>query len=323
MRNIILFGIVVTSLYGRSLSAESLNDWLLAQVQKDEQRLIDAHSQTDGRSLELLRDSRTYIPFFLEAPGNHASDLAEYKQLFDAWGNGSAQGFLPGGYIFRLRFSDAPPLYAASAGSWDGKVWHSLDLNKDLIIESARVWSGSRNDFLYATTVAGVLPKMIVYDQHGEVKREEVFNVNDADFEQRLAAAELTYAGKGTPILEMLSLAEYLENPDASWREADLSGQFNFRNQQQRKAERERLESRPYLTRRGAIKVLKWKSSPQEPQQPSTSSGQMSVPQAPESIKSSKATQTTVEVSSPPPGWLVVVVVAVLGLLWVWLKKRK
>lgn len=325
MKNFILFSIVVMALCGRSLYAEPLNDWILVQVQKDEQLLADALSQTDGHSLELLRDSRTYIPFFLEAPGNHASDLTEYKPLFDAWGNDNGQSFLPGGYIYRLRFADAPPLYATSAGNWDGTTWRSLSLGKDIVVEPIRVWNGSGNDYLFATMLAGVRPKIVVYDQHGEVKREEAFDVNDADFEQRVAAAEQTYAGKGSPILEMLSLAEYLENPDDSWREVDLSEQFNLRNQQQRGAERERLKPGLHLTRNAAIEALQSKSSPQEPQRPHASSEPMPAPKAPEPIKSPQATQTPVEESPSSTRWPVVavVIVAVLGLLWVLFKKRK
>lgn len=325
MKGFILFSIVVMALCGRSLYAEPLNDWILAQVQKDEQLLADALSQTDGHSLELLRDSRTYIPFFLEAPENHASALREYKPLFDAWGNDNGQSFLPGGYIYRLRFADAPPLYAASAGNWDGTTWHSLDLGKDFAVEPSRVWNGSGDDYLFATMLAGVPPKIVVHDQQGEVKREEVFDVNDADLEQRVAAAEQTYAGKGSPILEMLSLAEYLEDPDASWREVDLSGQFNLRNQQQRDAERERLKPGFPLTRNAAIEALQSKSSPQEPQRPHASSEPMPATKAPDPIKSPKAEPSPVEESPASTRWPLVaaVVVAVLGLLWFLLKKRK
>lgn len=66
-------------------------------------------------------------------------------------------------------------------------------------------------------------------------------------------------------------------------------------------------------------------SSPQEPQQPRTSSEPMPAPKAPAPIKSPQATQTPVEESPSSTRWPVVavVIVAVLGLLWVWLKKRK
>ncbi|MCS7064031.1 MAG: hypothetical protein NZM04_08340 [Methylacidiphilales bacterium] len=326
MKNLVLYCIAVMALCGRSLYAEPLDDWLLAQVQKDEQFLSDAISQANGESLELLRDSRTYIPFFLEAPGNHASDLTEYKPLFDAWRNGNGQSFLPGGYIYRIRFADAPPLYATSAGNWDGTTWHSLALGKDFAVNPSRVWNGSGNDYLFATMLAGVPPKIVVYDQQGEVKKEEAFDANAADLDQRVAAAEQMYAEKGSPILEMLSLAEYLENPDDSWREVDLSGQFNLRNQQQRSTERERLKPFLHLTRKAAIEALRLKSSRQEPQRPHASSEPMPVPQAPEPIKSPQATQTPVEKSPSSAQWplvAAVVIVAVLGFLWLWLKKRK
>lgn len=326
MKNFILFCIVVMALCGRSLYAEPLNDWILAQVQKDEQLLADALSQTDGHSLELLRDSRTYIPFFLEAPKSHASALREYKPLFDAWGNDNGQSFLPGGYIYRLRFADAPQLYAASAGHWDGTTWHSLDMGKDFAVEPSRVWNGSGDDYLFATMLAGVPPKIVVYDQQGEVKREEAFDVNAADLEQRVAAAEQAYAEKGSPILEMLSLAEYLENPDASWREVDLSGQFNLRNQQQRDAERERLKPGFHLTRNAAIEALQSKSSPQAAQRTHATSEPLPQPPAPEKPTERKpAPSTPVGESPSATRWLVLaaVIVAALGLLWVLLKMRK
>lgn len=81
------------------------------------------------------------------------------------------------------------------------EIWHRLDLNKDLIVESASVWNGSGEDYLFATMLAGVPPKIVVYDQQGEVKREEAFDVNAVDLEQRVAAAEQAYAEKGSPIL--------------------------------------------------------------------------------------------------------------------------
>ena len=326
MKNFILFSIVAMGMCGWSRSAEPLNDWLLDQVAKDEQLLSNALSQTDGHSLELLKYARTYVPFFLEPPGNFNFDSQSQKAEFDAWlAKGNRKGFLPGGYIYQLRFADAPPLYATSAGDWDGTTWHSLSLGKDFVVEPARVWNGSENDYLYATMLSGVPPKIIVYDQRGEIMREEAFDVNASDFEQRVAAAEQTYAGKGSPILEMLSLAEYLENPDASWREADLSGQFNLRNQQQRDAERERLKSAPHLTRNAAIEALQSQSPPQETQRPHASSEPMPAPKAPDPIKSRKAEPTPVEESPPPPRWplVAVVIVSVLGLLWVLLKKRK
>jgi len=325
MRNFIFFGILLMTLCDGSLSAEPLNDWLLEQMQKDEQLLADALSQTDGHSLELLRDSRTYIPFFLETPRSHASDLTEYKLLFDTWRNDNGQSFLPGGYIYRLRFADAPPLYATSAGDWDGTIWHSLTLSKDFVVDPARVWNGSGTDYLFATMLAGTRPKIVVYDQHGEVKREEAFDVNAVDLEEQVAAAEQTYAGKGCPILEMLSLDEYLENPDEPWREADLSGQFNLANQQQRDTELERLKLRPHLTRNAAIEALQSKSLSQEAQRSHASSEPMPVPQSPEPTKPPKATPTPVEESSSSTRWpvLAVVIVAAVGLLWLLLKKRK
>ncbi|OYW70443.1 MAG: hypothetical protein B7Z37_30715 [Verrucomicrobia bacterium 12-59-8] len=44
-----------------SASAETLNQWLTEQVQRDEQLLVDALAQTGGHSLELLKDCRSFV----------------------------------------------------------------------------------------------------------------------------------------------------------------------------------------------------------------------------------------------------------------------
>jgi hypothetical protein len=168
-------------------------------------------------------------------------------------------------------------------------------------------------------------PKIIVYDKHGEVKREEVFDVNVADLEERVAAGEQAFSEKGSPLLEMISLAEYLKTPDGSWREVDLSGPFNLRNQQQRDAERERLKSGVNLTRNEAIKALQSKLSPQAAQRGHALPESLPGPPASEKLgERNPARATAAGVSPSATLWpAVAAVVAVLGLLWVALKKRK
>lgn len=123
MKIILLFCIIVGALRSETISAEVLDGWLLAQVQKDEQLLSDAISQTNGASLELLKYARTYVPFFLEPPTNSNFESVEQKTEFNSWiAKSKGEGFLPGGYIYRLRFADAPPLYATSAGGGAGNL---------------------------------------------------------------------------------------------------------------------------------------------------------------------------------------------------------
>ena len=81
MKSFFLINIVAMGMCGWSRSAEPLSGWLLEQVQKDEQLL------------KLLKDSRIYMPFFLEAPRGHASALARYNLLFDAWRSDKDQTF--------------------------------------------------------------------------------------------------------------------------------------------------------------------------------------------------------------------------------------
>ena len=328
MRSLIIFISILTGFCRCVCSSEQLSAWLLGEVKRDEQLLADALSKADGHSLELLKESPSYVPFFLEAPGSHIFASNVYKPFFDTWKNDNGQIFLSGGYIYRLRFSDAPPLYATSAGYWGGSDWYSLDLGKDFVVEPSSVCNGSGDDYLFATTVAGVPPKIIVYDKHGEVKREEVFDVNVADLEERVAAGEQAFSEKGSPLLEMISLAEYLKTPDGSWREVDLSGPFNLRNQQQRDAERERLKSGVNLTRNEAVNALQSKLSPQAAQRGHALSESRPGPPAtekPGERNPARSTQAGVSPSATlwPAVAAAVAVVSVLGLLWVALKKLK
>lgn len=265
MKRCLFLAITLLVLQAGNVTAETLNKWLSGQVRAEEHLLADALSYTGGHSLDLLKDSRTYVPFFLEPPRNSAFVSAEQKASFDAWIKDTPSSFLPGGYIFRLRFNSAPPLYATSAGEWSGNTWHSLVLAKDFTIESDRVWDGSGGDFLYATLLAGVPPRLIVYDQRGEIKREDVFDVSAPDLEQRVEATAKTYSRNRRPVLELLSLAEYLENPDTPWRAAETSGQFNLRNQEQRDEERKMLKFVKPLSRNAALEALQQRAPQQMP----------------------------------------------------------
>jgi hypothetical protein len=312
-------GAVAAILCKDAILASPLDDWLLKQVERDEKLLSNALLKADGHSLEALRSSENYLPFFLEAPRNNYFDSPAQEMEFDTWlaeeGRG---GFLPGGYIFRLRFSHLSTLYATSAGDWDGTTWFSPSLGKNLIVDPARVWNGSGNPDIFATMLAGAPPKVIVYDQKGNLLREESFDVNAVDLEQRVAVAVQAFAENGSPNLEMVSLADYLDDADATWKAADLSGRFNLRNQQQRDTERERLKIGPQLTRNEAVEALKSKSPRRESRRPHESSESTPLPQASGSETPPQVSLTPSEGSRAPIGWLVLAVVigAALGLRW-------
>lgn len=251
-----LCALLLTALLAASACAETLDEWLAEQVRKDEQLLADSVSQVGGHSLDLLEGSRLYVPFFLEAPKSIEFTSANQKTSFDAWMENIRAEFLPGGYIYRLSFNAAPPLYATSAGEWSGTVWRSLDLGKDITLDAEHAWSGTNANNLYATFLPGVRPRLLVYDQRGEIKQQEIFDSSSKDFEQRLDAALKPYSRNDKPVLEMISLAEYLNNRDASWRPVETSGQFNLRNQQQRPDEQAQLRQSGQLTRTATLGLL-------------------------------------------------------------------
>ena len=308
-----------------SSAAETLNQWLAAQVQRDEQLLVDALAQTGGHSLEMLKNTKTYVPFFLEAPKGVAFASAEQRDEFENWMKDSGQGFLPGGYVYRLKFKAASPLYAMSAGEWDGNVWHSIDLGNDVTVEPENLWGSSNGDYLYATLLAGVRPRLIIYDQNGEVARQESFNVSAVDFEKQLEAAIAPYSSGGKPVLEMISLAKYLQQPSPSWRALDTLGQFNLRNQHKRADEQEALKQIEYLTRSAAVSALTTGtvSTPQTTPTPSPPPMvQPTMPKTPEAnVKTS--TPSNKPTSSTPWSIIVVLVVVVIGVLRLLLEKRR
>lgn len=315
--------LLLTALLAVSASAETLDEWLADQVRKDERLLADSISQVGGHSLALLKDARTYVPFFLEVPQNTKLASASQKNDFDAWTENSRSGFLPGGYIYRLSFNAAPPLYATSAGNWSGTVWHSLDLGKDLLIEERSVWGGADGDFLYATLLAGAKPRLLVYDEQGEIQRQEVFDASAGDFDQRLEAAVNPYSESNKPILEMISLSEYLNNRDAPWRPVDTSGQFNLRNQHQRPDEKDRLRQSGQLNRAATIDLLQ--AIQKVPPTPAPAMTPALITPAPAAMSSESPLSTVSESkssSSFPTVPVAILVVVIVGIA-LYLLRRK
>lgn len=307
-----------------SAAAETLNQWLAEQVQRDEQLLVDALAQTGGHSLDMLKDAKTYVPIFLEAPKGVAFASAEQKEAFEAWVKESRQVFLSGGYVYRLKFKAAPPLYAMSAGEWDGNAWHSIALDKDVTVEPGNVWASSNGDYLYATLLAGVRPRLIIYDQSGEIAQQESFDTSAIDFEQRLQAVIVAHSSSSKPVLEMIPLAEYLKQPDALWRAVDTSGQFNLRNQHQRADEQERLKLVGHLTRSAAVSALITDTATTQQTTPTPKQSAIVQPSGLKKAPDAKPTVSTPSeepTSSTPWSTIAVLIVVAIGLLWFLLKK--
>lgn len=306
-----LCALLIVALLAASASAETLNEWLAEQVRTDEQLLADSLSGVGGHSLSLLKDARTYVPFFLEAPKNFTFSSADQRKSFEAWIEKNRSGFLPGGYIYRLSFNAAPPLYATSAGEWSGTTWRSLALGREITLDPQHAWSGANGDYLYATLLSGVRPRLLVYDHRGEMKHQEVFDAATANFEQRLDAALKPYSQNSKPMMEMVSLAEYLKDQNAPWRAVDISGQFNLRTQQQRPDEQERLKKTIPLTRTTTISLLQ--PTQQSTPSPSQSAAPALMTPAPTAAPAA-STQTPTPASQAP-----VAVVDQPSPVWPWL----
>jgi hypothetical protein len=210
-----------------------------------------------------------------------------------------------------------------SAGYWNDDVWRSLALGKDIQVEPGNAWESSNSDYLYTTLLAGVRPRLVSYNHGGEVARQETFDASAADFEQRLQVAVASYASSGKPVLEMISLAEYLKQPSAAWRAVDTTGQFNLRNQQQRADEQERLKQVERLTRSAAVSGL-FKNTEATPRAAPTPKPLPVVqPPAPKKSHETKPAPSEEPASSASWSIIVVLIVAVIGGLWLVLNKRK
>lgn len=283
-------------------TAETLSQWLAGQLRADEQLLSDSLSQVGSHSFGLLKGAQNYVPFFLEPPQGTTFASAEQKASFEDWVKEEhSAGFLPGGYIYRLKFKTAPTLYATSAGYWEGETWRCLALGKDIAMDPQHAWEMTESDGFYGTLLAGMTPRLIVYDQKGELKRQDAFDPSMEGWEQRLEAAISSYSRHEKPVLEMISLSEYLNGLDAPWRTVDLTGRFNLRNQQHRPDEQERLKLVGPLTRSSALSTLQASDVEVEP---------------------TSATASGHPASSTPWSNIGAGIAATVGLLW-WLLKGR
>lgn len=323
MRFVIL-NFLILSLNQMHLRAETLNNWILSRVQADEQLWIKSIRGIDGHELALLEHSKYYVPFFMELPDVGSSLIEHDATRFRDWKKQKDEDLLPGGYIYRMKFETAPPLYAMSAGFFEIYKWHSLSLVNDLEIEDSQVWESPKRDCLYTTLLAGPRPRLINYNRSGEVAHQETFNASDNDFEQQLQAALAPYSSSEKPVLEMISLAEYLQQPNAIWRLLDVSGQFNLRNQDQRPDEQELLKQIRHLTRSAAVSALMIDTATTNQPKPTLRPPPF-VRLPPKQSAETKLSPTGSEqpTSSTPWSLIVVSMAAATGLAWVLLKKRK
>lgn len=307
-----------------SAAAETLNQWLGKQVQRDEQLLVDTLEQTGGHSLDLLKHAKTYVPFFPEAPEGIVFGSPEQKEEFETWMKDSDQDVLSGGYVYRIKFKVAPPLYAMSAGEWDGNDWHSLTLGKDVRIETSNLWESTDANYLYTTLLSGSRPQLVSYDHRGEVAKKVAFDISDSYFEQQLQAAIAPYSSSEKPVFEMISLAEYLQNPNAIWRTLDISGQFNLRNQHKRPDEQERLKQIGHLTRSAVVGALMTDTATTYQPKPTLRPPPFVRPPPKQSAETKLSPiRSENPASSTPWSVIVILIAATIGLAWLLLKKRK
>ena len=320
-----LCALFVATVLTANAGAGTLNEWLIHQITADEQRLLKAVTRTDGYSLELLRDSTYYVPFFLEPPSNFTFASPEQQSSFEEFASKQVSDFLPGGYVYRLTFHYAPALYATSAGYWEEGSWRSLALEKDLRVDPDQLWEAREGEnYLYTTLLAGSPPRLLVYGRSGQVVRDEAFDPSAVDFEQRVQHALQSYAENGKPDLEMISLNEYVANPAAPWRPVDMSGPFNLRNQHQRKDEQARLKDISPRTRESMIQALQsgvQTSIQQRPEEtpdqvdPARAPGESNVPDNSASSHEQSASSRAPHPRAPWPWLLAIALLLIIGAL--------
>lgn len=239
------------------LQASSLDAWILAQIEEDEQHLVWAIRGQEGYSVELLPSAKWYQPFFLEQPASvedvAAHNLAELDNYFKQQ---REFGLLEGGYLLRIRFDQSRALYRLSSGSWNDH-WFDPSLRKEFEVAPLKVWAGGgRDGFTYATILSGVPPRLVEYSFEGNMQKEIRFDLSAPDVASDIKETEKMYSGTGTPALEMVSLGEYLAEGEPSWRSIEMSSLFNFRNQHKRLGETHRINQLEKLTRKRAMGKL-------------------------------------------------------------------
>lgn len=237
----------------QSALAGPLDKWMLEKIEADEKLLRAAVLRENGRDIQLLENSTTYVPFFVEPPDFGSEPQSYDRRPMTAFFNQQDASLLAGGYLYRIAFGNGSALYGLSGGNWDGKAWFSPNFGKELEIDPLKVWAGSGGaDFAYATILSGVPPRLVLFGGNGEVKEEHRFDLSDPDLVSKIQDAESQYSSAGEPALEMVSLAEYLRDDDPSWRSVEVTSSFNLRNQHKRPEEIERIGEIEKLTRNEA-----------------------------------------------------------------------
>ena len=235
-----------------SIVADDLKNWIAKQIREDEALLADALNETNGRSIDLLKSSPSYVPFFLDQPNNNGEGAESIGHHLDR----DPTKFVSGGYVFRLRFEEAQPLYALSGGDWAAEKWYSPRFNSELGINGLEVWAGdSGSEFSYASYIRGMPPRIVVYDLKGK-SVEKTFHPSDEDFSASLEVELALYSNQQKPTLELVTLAEFLKNEDLNWRPAAINSNYNFRNQHFRPEEAEYIIDANELNRNEAINIL-------------------------------------------------------------------
>lgn len=133
-------------------SVASVPSWILKRIQRDNDYFLE-------NSFE-CSESRFFVPFFLKV----SSDPALQKGSDGLFGEGGISydpKFVPGGYIFRLKFPEAS-LFSLSGGWWgEGNgSWYSPEMDNEIEADYDDVWRADpTEDYSYASFLAGIPPR--------------------------------------------------------------------------------------------------------------------------------------------------------------------
>lgn len=222
---------VLAVVFPTALFGAPLDRWILEKIEDDEQKLRWALRGENGYDVEMFPFAIRYIPFFLEIPAS-IGDVGEARaNALRSYFDRQRSGLLPGGHLLRIRFGNNLMLYRLSGGTWGDGSWYSPFIGKEMEIEPGKVWAGDGgSDYLYATVLSGVPPRLIVYNRSGEPKEEKAFDLSDPNLSATMNEAAKLYSVSGEPALEVVSLAEYLREDEPLWRQVEITSSFSFRN---------------------------------------------------------------------------------------------
>jgi len=276
MRSIVVSFVVLLSI-ARSTSADELREWIHQKIELDSKNLTKSLQKLDGYDIDLLAAAKSYVPFFLELPSDVPKDVA-IPAAFAGFVNRFQKSFVPGGYLFRMSFSNGYVLYALSAGDWSG-LWFDPKLRREFLIEPSTVRTALNvPKERYVTVLAGAPTQLIVYDDLGTVVTTHEFDLRSATIEDDITQVLRSHAALDSPSLQMVLLGEYIEGSDLPWRQLSSNPNINFRNQQEDPGENTRIARFGGLKREQVQNRLQLPLRPTPTSQPTPNKAQQDRP---------------------------------------------